>query len=173
MWGWWWNILSKPKRKMKDAISGLRIEKLHPFVREDFRNFIIDAEQALGITLRVVQGLRTLAEQDELYSHGRTKLFDQYGTKLGIVTNARAGQSYHNYGLAIDVAELKDGKINWDFNYHFLIPYSEKYNLVWGGNFHTIMDKPHFEKTFWLDWKELLQKHTHKNFIIGTQYVVI
>jgi hypothetical protein len=46
-----------------------------------------------------VQGVRTFAEQDALYAQGRTR-------KGLRVTNAKGGQSYHNYGLAADCALL-------------------------------------------------------------------
>ena len=45
-------------------------------------------------------GRRTMEEQAELYAKGRTK-----GGK--IVTKAKPGQSYHNYGLAFDWVPLK------------------------------------------------------------------
>lgn len=56
-------------------------------------------------------GLRTFAEQDELYAKGRTALG-------GIVTKARGGQSMHNYGCAVDSAPLVDpnkpkGDVHW------------------------------------------------------------
>lgn len=173
MWGWWFNIFKKPAPKMKDAISRARIEKLHPVARDDFRNFIIDAEQSLGITLRVTQGLRTFAEQDELFSRGRTKFYDEKGNKLGVVTNARSGGSYHQYGLAIDLVELKNGKPNWNFNYRLLLPHASKYFISWGGEFKSIQDKPHFEKRFGLHWTALLDKYKNKYFIPDTEYVII
>ena len=61
----------------------------------------------MGIKLRIIQGFRTYAEQDALYAQGRTKK----GKK---VTNAKGGQSNHNLGLAIDVAEIKNGNIDWN-----------------------------------------------------------
>ena len=45
--------------------------------------------------------LRTLKEQDDIYAQGHTK-------KGEIVTDAKAGQSYHNYGLAVDIVMLLD-----------------------------------------------------------------
>ena len=151
---------------MKDQISISRISVLHPKVREIFTAFVTEAENALDITLRVVQGLRTIEEQNALYAQGRT-------AKGKKVTNAKGGSSYHNYGLAIDVAELKDGKINWAFEYEKLLPLAEKYGLTWGGNFKSIKDKPHFELTFGLNWRTLLDRHSKKDFIAGTQYVNI
>ena len=54
-----------------------------------------------NVRLRITQALRTWDEQEELYAQGRTK-------KGKIVTNAKAGYSWHNYGLAIDVCILFD-----------------------------------------------------------------
>lgn len=125
---------------MKDKLSIDRLNKLHPKVRGTFRMFIESAETELGITLRISQGLRTIAEQDALYAQGRT-------TKGKIVTNAKGGSSYHNYGLAIDLVELKGNTVNWNFDYSLLEPIAARYGIAWGGNFKSIVDKPHFEIT--------------------------
>ncbi len=44
----------------------------------------------------VTSGFRSFAEQEVLYQQGRT-------TKGSIVTNAKPGQSNHNYGIAVDL----------------------------------------------------------------------
>lgn len=154
----------KSNKRMRDQTSILRIEKLHPAVRDIFKRFIEEAEETLDIKLRVTQGLRTFAEQDALYAQGRTK-------PGGIVTKAKGGQSFHNYGLAIDLVEIRNGKANWDFDYRLLLPFAQKYNLTWGGNFKSIVDKPHYELTFGNSFKQLLTKYNNKQFIKGTQYV--
>lgn len=153
---------------MKDKVSNSRIILLHPKVRDDFHAFVEEAEEELGIILRVVQGLRTFDEQQAIYDQGRTK-------PGKIVTNAPPGSSYHNYGLAIDVAPLIENgtKMDWGFDYKKLLPYAKKYDLVWGGNFKSIVDKPHFEKTLGYNWRTLLQKHKNKEYIEGTKYVNI
>ena len=50
----------------------------------------------------VTQGLRTFAEQDALYK------------QVPKVTNAKCGQSIHNYGLAFDFCLAEAGKTIWD-----------------------------------------------------------
>ncbi len=145
---------------MKDSISIERVDKLHPKTREIFKSFVRESENELGITLRVVQGLRTFPEQHTLFLQ-RPK-----------VTNADAGYSYHNYGLAIDLVEIKDGKANWNFDYSKLLPIAKKYNLVWGGSFKSIVDKPHYELSFGYSVKQLLDKYNKKDFIEGN-YVSI
>jgi len=134
---------------MKDRISIERISKLHPKVRDTFTRFIDTAEAELGITLRVTQGLRTIAEQNALYAQGRT-------APGKIVTNARGGSSYHNFGLSIDVAELQGTAINWNFDYKKLAPIAASMGIEWGGLFHSIIDKPHFQITFGYSTQKLL-----------------
>lgn len=153
---------------MKDRISDTRIKLLHPKVQDDFRRFVEEAEEGLNIVLRVAQGLRTFDEQQALYDQGRTK-------PGKIVTNAKPGSSYHNYGLAIDVVPLIENgtKLDWNFDYNKLLPYAKKYDLVWGGNFKSIVDKPHFEKTLGYNWRTLLKKHRERDFIPETKYVNI
>lgn len=164
---------------MNDKLSTTRIDQLHPKVRGVFKAFIEEAEAALGITLRIVQGLRTIAEQDALYAQGRTKPGQ-------IVTNAKGGSSLHNYGLAIDLGQLLNGNINWSFNYNLLRPYAKKYGLTWGADWdgdgktkaegdkdEHLVDMPHFQLTFGFTWQQLLAKVQVKDFIPGTQYVNI
>ena len=146
---------------MKDKISISRIELLHPKVKQPFTSFINECENELGIVLRVVQGFRTFDEQHALF------------LQKPKVTNADGGYSYHNYGLAIDLLNLVGSKPNWLFDYSKLLPYSKKYNLEWGGNFKSILDKPHFQLTFGYTVQQLLEKHKNKDFIIGTNYVNI
>lgn len=152
---------------MKDAISLQRVEELHPAVREDFKNFITDAENALGITIRVTQGGRTFEEQQALYDQGRTK-------PGKIVTKAKPGLSYHQYWLATDLGELiNNGKdIDWNYDMSHLVPFAEKYGITWGGNFPgSFKDYPHFEKKLGYTVQQLLEKYNAGDFIPGTHYL--
>jgi peptidoglycan L-alanyl-D-glutamate endopeptidase CwlK len=92
-------------------------------------------------------GFRSVAEQDALYAIGRTKP----GKK---VTNAKGGQSKHNFGKAIDVAPLQpDGKIDWkdEALWNRMVAMAKKvikeHNLPikCGADFKTFQDRPHFE----------------------------
>ncbi|HVG34723.1 MAG TPA: peptidoglycan-binding protein, partial [Pyrinomonadaceae bacterium] len=67
-------------------------KKVHPELAKRVR-MLIDNLAKAGMQIEVVQGLRTFAEQDALFAQGRTK-------PGKVVTNARGGQSNHNYGLA-------------------------------------------------------------------------
>lgn len=57
--------------------------------------------KAVGIDLHVTQTWRSREEQDELYAQGRTK-------PGRIVTNARGGQSDHEYIMAISADDETD-----------------------------------------------------------------
>jgi len=76
-----------------DQISQNKIAKLHPKIRFKVTQALLNLEKR-NVTARIVQGLRTWAEQDALYAQGRT-------APGKIVTNAKAGQSYHNYGRIV------------------------------------------------------------------------
>ena len=55
-----------------------------------------------GFGFECTSGTRSLAEQKVLWAQGRTKLYDDKGNRLPIITNALPGKSYHNFGLAMD-----------------------------------------------------------------------
>jgi len=139
------------KEKTWDFISDRRINTLHPLIRAKAKELLIRAEKELGIKLRVVSALRTWVEQNELYDQGRTK-------PGKIVTNAKAGQSLHNFGLAIDVVEIKNGKAVWrNPNWAKIARLGKSIGFAWGGDFKTIKDKPHFEKRFGRSLAQLRQ----------------
>ena len=135
-----------------DVSTDRRISALHPEVRATAAQFINRVEQELGITLRVTQGMRTFDEQNDLYAQGRTAPGD-------VVTNARGGQSYHNYGLAIDVVEIRaDGSANWNTDWEAIGRIGEAMGMEWGGNWTSIVDRPHFQMDFGLSTSQLRQR---------------
>lgn len=149
---------------MRDAISIERVKKLHPKVRDEVFSIIgqVEAGWPLNAAIRIVQGLRTIEEQNTLYAQGRTKP----GKK---VTNAKGGRSYHNYGLAIDFALLYDKDNNGSFEtlswnvkdprWMEVVKAFEAAGWYWGGNFSSIKDYPHLQKTFGKTVKELYSKY--------------
>lgn len=167
-----------------DQITLQRIQLLHPAVRTEvdniYRNQIVPALSGRAIC-RFTHTLRTFAEQDEIYSRGRTKLYDSRGNRLGIVTKAKGGQSIHNYGLALDIVLIKDGTAAWETNIDFdkdgkadwmeVVQIFKSAGWTWGGDWKNFRDAPHFEKTFGYSWRTLMPKHRAKDFIPGTTYV--
>ena len=147
-----------------DKVSIDRIQLLHPKIKDEVLQLYNNAHGLMpnGTIIRVVQGLRTFAEQHALF------------IKHPSVTKADAGQSYHNYGLAIDFALLVNGEIDWVVTADWLkvVKVFTDAGYQWGGNW-KFKDNPHLEKTFGYGWRELLVKHNNKDFIPGTEYVNI
>ncbi len=125
-----------------DASSESNLAKINPQVANRIRLAAADLK-AQGITIRVTSSYRTFAEQDALYAQGRTK-------PGGIVTNARGGQSLHNYGLAVDVVPIVNGQPKWDVpesTWQKIGAAGKKQGLEWGGNWTSFKDRPHFQLT--------------------------
>lgn len=140
---------------MRDAISIPRVALLHPKVRAEVVSIVDYLESAwpAGTKLRIVQGLRTIEDQNALYAKGRTTT----GPK---VTNAKGGKSYHNYGLAIDYVVMVGTAIHWEhpLNKEVIAAFKSK-GWKWGGDFKSIVDKPHFEKSFGYTVSQLYAKY--------------
>ncbi|WP_374458437.1 M15 family metallopeptidase [Chryseobacterium taeanense] len=146
-----------------DKVTLQRIEKLHPLVKEEVKQIIKDCDKALTgrAKIRITQGLRSFEEQEKLYAIGRI-------TSGKKVTNAKAGQSIHNYGLAVDICLMIDGKTaSWDTvkdwdndkvaDWYECVKIFAKYGWNWGGNWKNFKDLPHFEKKAILTEKSLLK----------------
>lgn len=176
-----------------DKLTIERIGTLHPKIRNEVMSAYLHVNNKLlgkGVRLRFSSTTRTIKEQDVLFSQGRTKLFDSIGRRLGIVTNAKGGQSMHNYHLAFDIVLLLDNDNNgsfesasWDTHLDFdkdgtpdwmeAINYFKSIGFVWGGDW-KFKDKPHLQMTFGHDWeslKELVDKgETFTENIKGKTY---
>ncbi|AGI11569.1 endolysin, L-alanyl-D-glutamate peptidase [Listeria phage LP-KV022] len=100
-----------------------------------------------GIYINVAQGFRSIAEQNELYAQGRTK-------PGNVVTNAKGGQSNHNYGVAVDLCQYtQDGKdVIWavDAKFKKIVAAMKKQGFKWGGDWKSFKDNPHFELYDWV-----------------------
>ena len=120
-----------------------RLGQLHPILAIRGRCLIELCAQA-GIAVLVTQGLRTWKEQDALYAIGRTK-----PPQGKIVTKARGGYSYHNFGLAFDIVVLDAvGKADWNTDHPSWKRAAElgkSVGLEWGGDWKTFKDVPHFQ----------------------------
>ena len=161
-----------------DKTTKNNIEIAHPKVRKELQDIIehINTNLLTGESkVRITSTLRTWKEQEELYAQGRTKP----GSK---VTNAKAGDSIHNYALAFDMVLIINGKTaSWDVKKDWdkdkqsdwmeVVTYVKSKGWKWGGDWVSFKDMPHFEKTFGNSVKHLKDKYLAKDFILGTQYV--
>lgn len=130
-----------------------KVTGMNPIVLESLQATISEAK-ARGMIVGLHYGLRTAEEQDRLYALGRTIPNPDGKSKekpMGnIVTNARAFESWHCYGLAADLV-FKDDRGNWTWNktpeqWEELGKCGEVFGLTWGGRW-KMKDYPHFQKT--------------------------
>ena len=149
---------------MVDKSTYDKIQLLHPMIREEVYKIINECNLKLTgkAQVRITQGLRTFEEQDKLYAQGRT-------TEGKKVTNAKGGQSIHNYGTALDIVLIIGGKeASWDIkkdwdndnvsDWDECVKVFAKYNWSWGGNWSSFKDFPHFEKIGYNNWRVLAKK---------------
>lgn len=125
-------------------MSSRSLDDLHPQFRQKAHDFL-DAAKAAGLDVLVYCTLRSMAEQDELYTHGRT-------APGPIVTNARAGQSAHNYGLAFDGVPMIHGKPMWDQSHPSWVTYghvASAVGLEWAGTWRSFKEYPHIQAASW------------------------
>ena len=114
-------------QRSKDRMKGL-----HP-------DIIAVMELAISrspIDFTVLEGLRSIERQEQLYASGASKTMN----------------SRHLTGHAIDVAPLVDGHVSWDWPlYHALAPVIKnaarelRVSLEWGGDWRTFKDGPHWQ----------------------------
>lgn len=143
--------------------------------------------QSDGSVFRVVSSIRTAKEQIDQYKRGRKGVVSQTETLLfpnkycssapawkyiltnkgtvkdasAVSTNAWAGQSYHNWGLAVDlvirkfgdskIIQLSDGAMSIQ-NYYSLVGLTQlakDCGLEWGGEWNDFSDVAHFQDTSW------------------------
>jgi len=114
-------------------------------IEPDFRLRVELALQELsrsGVAFVATCGFRSAQEQDALYGSGRT-------TRGPIITHARAFESAHQFGLAIDVVRDIDDKPGVQPSWHAgdylpLAMATKKFGLVWGGLWR-FPDAPHIQ----------------------------
>ena len=102
----------------------------------------IEACHKAGIDLIITSTYRDFEAQDALYAQGRTT-----GGKR--VTNAKSGESMHNYRVAFDFVPLVNGKPCWDDTklFEHCGTIAELCGLEWGGRWKSFHDTPHCQWT--------------------------
>lgn len=151
---------------ISDASSDAKLKLVYPRLADGWRS----ARQAMWDThevqIKVIDGLRTFGDQRADYSKGRLK--DKNGTWIicdasKVVTHALPGQSFHNYGLAIDSGfmgsdpylehiDQKDSVNLWN-EYGRICKLSD---LEWGGDWlGNKVDRPHCQISMGYSYHDL------------------
>ncbi len=145
--------LAPPAALPPDVFTTAEVVQERPMLQSASRNWdLLDAEftqrlllvfkimkEQHGYEMAILEGYRSPERQDALARMG------------GHVTNARAGQSWHQHGLAADCAFLRDGKLvisekdPWAMRgYELYGQVAESVGLTWGGRW-KMMDFGHTE----------------------------
>lgn len=169
-----------------DTITIQRIKEAHPSIRQQLLQQYTEANNLLGkgARLRFAYVYRSNELQNELFN------------KRPKVTNARGGQSIHNYSLAFDIVLLydndgngtfeeaswsqikdfdKDGKADW----MEVVNYFKSKGWEHGGDWKKFKDYPHFQlkksNGSSYTWQELKAKIDSGDYIVenGIKYVNI
>lgn len=130
-------------------INSRKIEDLHPHVAKLAKQFVAKAKKE-GIDVLITSTYRDNESQNALYAQGRTK-------PGKIVTNAKAGQSWHNYRLAFDFVPIVNGKAMWGDTRTFkhLGELGESVGLEWAGRWKTFKEMAHLQATGGLSLAQL------------------
>lgn len=114
------------------ARSESRLAGVHP----DLVKIVRRALQLTDVDFAVVEGLRTVERQRELYAKGASQTM----------------RSRHITGHAVDLAPVIGGEIRWDWPpFHRLAAAMKEaakelgIPMVWGGDWVSFRDGPHFE----------------------------
>jgi len=169
-----------------DATTIVRINQAHPKIREQLLQQYQEANNLLGkgARLRFAYVYRSIEEQNALFN------------KRPKVTNAKGGQSIHNYGLAFDIVLLYDNDGNGTFeeaswsmirdfdkdskaDWMEIVNYFKSKGWEWGGDWKSFKDAPHFQlkksNGTSYKWQELQNTVTNGHTIIdqGITYPII
>lgn len=114
-------------KKSLDRLSGV-----HP----DLVAVVKLAIELSDIDFQVIEGVRSKARQEQLFKAGASQTIN----------------SRHLTGHAVDLAALINDSIRWDWPLYFKIADAMKkaatqlkIKIVWGGDWRTFKDGPHFE----------------------------
>ena len=133
-----------PERQAKEKIEKrpTGVNRSWEFLNFEFAqrlNFVLDRMKEEGYEMTMLEGYRSPERQNELMNFG------------GGVTQAKGFQSYHQFGLAADMAFVKNGKPYMNLKDKAVMAGYKRYGelaaeqgLVWGGKW-TMQDYGHVE----------------------------
>ena len=126
-------IFRKPAQQFK--LSGRSYANLNG-VHPDLIRVVEQAIQITKVDFCVTEGLRTEKRQAELMKAGASQTLN----------------SRHLTGHAVDLAAMVGGEVRWDWPLYDELAKAMQQaadecavRLIWGGNWRTLKDGPHFE----------------------------
>lgn len=159
-----------------DRLTLTRITTAHPAIRHQLLEIYeeICASLTGRAQCRFTEVIRSAKRQDELYAQGRSK-------PGKIVTNAKAWESAHNFGLGVDVVLILDGKeASWDTVCDYdkdgmadwleMVRVFESHGWAWYGRNKKFREAPHFECLFGIPLSTLRER-VQKGMVDSEGYV--
>ncbi len=122
-------------------INSRDLGKLRPRTQAKAQAFQKACSDA-GVPVLIYSTLRDAEAQDAEHAKGRT-------IPGKVVTNAKGGDSYHQYGVAFDFVPLVGGVPAWNdkIRYETCGQIGKNLGLEWGGDFKSFPDMPHMQDT--------------------------
>jgi len=123
-------------------VNSRKIDDLLPVVQDKVRKFLELCHEN-DIDILITSTFRDNESQNALYAQGRT-------APGKIVTNAKAGESWHNHRCAIDVVPLRNGKPVWNSKdpvWQDVGRLGKEAGLEWAGDWKRFKEFPHFQYT--------------------------
>ena len=105
----------------------------------------LDECRHAGLDVLITCTFRSMSEQNDLYAQGRTRPGKR-------VTNAKPGESAHNFRFALDFVPIVQGKPDWSSKspqWLQLGRLAEACGLEWGGRWRGLVDLPHIQLPNW------------------------
>ena len=137
---------------MKEAFKRNKCSQVHQEVRKLAEELIRRCWKE-NVFIVFTDGLRTFEDQAVIYGKGRSSYIynrKQYGNpKVKKVSNAKPGNSFHNYGLALDFVTC-DGhgkNIDWIIGpkWRRAVAIAKELGFTWGGDWSSFRDYPHIQ----------------------------
>jgi len=124
-----------------DERSEIQLATLHHEAQKAARAFLGVAKvisAKVGCDVKIISGTRSYMEQEALYARGRT-------TPGKKITNAPAGHSNHNFGIAFDIGIFRGKEYCGEHPlYNELGTLGKSLGLEWGGDWKFV-DEPHYQ----------------------------
>ena len=118
--------------------SHQRLDKVHP----DLRKLLIEAAKKCPVDFEISETLRTKARQAELFKAGASQT----------MRSRHLAHPSDGLSRAADIYCTVEGKLRWDWSLYSKAAAHIKetakslgISIVWGGDWRTLRDGPHFE----------------------------
>lgn len=154
----------------KSSLDGFKSYVLDKIVKNQYgllplvnskANQLIEFAKKVNLPIRITEGYRTPERQDQLYK------------QIPKVTNAKAWESMHQYRVAFDIVFTELGYSATPQQWEMIAEYAKTLGFTWGGDWASLVDKPHFELDFGKSLKDFQSNNIDWNKYFDTPDVLV